>query len=225
MMPPGTRGSASLQRGAALILVLAALVFLAVLSVAFLASMRSKVLVSKAGADGNTVRLFGDTAVNLVISQIGEAAALSAADSLAWASQPGMIRLYDSSGGPAGYRKLYTWDNMSGTGAFDPFAAGEQVPTSWKSDPAIFTDLNAPANGIYPILDYDKAATNRWYPDSRREPRKVISRHSLMSSIPCSRPQPLTRPCERHARFSTSKQTTGDEWKSAWYRIIQPDLR
>ena len=68
-----------------------------------------------------------------------------------------MIRTYDNTGNASSYYKLYSWDNMEGVGVFDPTAAAENAsPTSsfanWASQPDVFTDLNQPLNGTYPII-------------------------------------------------------------------------
>lgn len=148
------------KQGSALVLILACLVLMLGLVLALLSAVRSNLTISRSDADSTQVRLLADTAVNLVIAQVNDATLRSANDKTAWASQPGMIRLYDNSGNPAGYRKLYSWDNMTGPGAFDPFISAEKVPDTWRSQTAIFTDLNEPANGVFPIFDYDKAAND-----------------------------------------------------------------
>jgi hypothetical protein len=149
---PRVPGNRNAQSGAALILVLAGLIFVSVLTVAFLSTMRSKLVLAKSGAEAGQVRLLAGTAVNIAISQVRDATKKSATQNLAWASQPGMIRLYDDKGAAAGYYKLYSAENMVVTsGAFDP--AAEAVPSGWAADPAVFTDLNAPAGGLFPILD------------------------------------------------------------------------
>jgi hypothetical protein len=162
---PRVPGNRNPQTGAALIIVLASLIFVSVLTVAFLMSMRSKLALSKSGSDASEVKMLAETAVNIAISQVRDATKKSGTDNLAWASQPGMVRLYNASGNPAGYYKLYSADNMVATsGAFDP--ASDAVPAGWADDPAVFTDLNAPVpgnepdpadptkkNGIFPILD------------------------------------------------------------------------
>ena len=144
------------QSGAALILVLASLIFISALTVAFLVSMRSKLAISKSGSDASEVKMLAETAVNVAISQVRDATKKAGANNLAWASQPGMIRLYDNSGNAAGYYKLYSADNMVATsGAFNSGtnAPSDPVPTAWADNPAVYTDLNAPANGVFPILD------------------------------------------------------------------------
>ena len=140
------------SRGAALILVLASLIFISALTVAFLVSMRSKLVLSKSGSDASDVKMLAETAVNIAISQVRDATKKSGTNNLAWASQPGMIRLYDNSGNAAGYYKLYSWDNMVATsGAFNP--SSDAVPSTWADNSSVYTDLNAPANGVFPIVD------------------------------------------------------------------------
>lgn len=155
--------------GAALIIVLASLVFLAALALAFLATVNTELRSSKVYSAGANSKLLAQTAVNLATAQITEAARGVDADgnTVAWASQPGMIRTYDSAGQPAGYYKLYSWTDMTGTGAFDHTLANNAVPPDWSSQKAIFTDLNQPfripagatTNAIYPIIDGNNLTT------------------------------------------------------------------
>jgi uncharacterized protein (TIGR02600 family) len=145
------------NRAAALVIVLASLIFLAALALAFLASIGTELKSSKQYADGVSARLLAQSAFNLATDQIVEATrGVEDGQLLAWASQPGMIRTYDASGGKARYYKLYSWDVMTGSGDFDP-AGAEAVSASWFSDPAIYTDLNAPVTVNktlqYPIVD------------------------------------------------------------------------
>ncbi len=147
--------------GSALLLVLACIVLVTGVIVAFVVSMREQVVTSKSSADADGVRRLGETAVNIAIAQVQDATKLSGSSGWSWASQPGMIRLFDTSGAGAGFYKLYSWDNMVGSGAFNPFAAQETIPSSgtgaWSSNPALYTDLNAPVlsggRQYYPILD------------------------------------------------------------------------
>jgi len=150
------------QRGVALVIVLGALILVTTLVVAFLSSVTSTLKSSKSYADDTSSRLLSDLPVNIVIGQIKEATkGRDSSGLLAWASQPGMIRTYDSSGAPAGYYKLYSSGTMAGEGAFDPASNAESVPKTWDADTAIYTDLNEPlivgsgANQAvwYPIVD------------------------------------------------------------------------
>lgn len=156
------------RRGMALIIVLSSLVFLAALVVAFMSSVNTELRSSKRYADSLNGDLLSQTAFNLAITQITEgtrgyedpARAKLGPPPLAgslrtWASQPGMIRTYDDAGATQAYYRLYSWDQLRGSGAFDPVAeAGELA--AWNTNPAVFTDLNepVPVEGVaqYPIL-------------------------------------------------------------------------
>ncbi|MBN8708435.1 MAG: hypothetical protein BGO12_15675 [Verrucomicrobia bacterium 61-8] len=147
------------QRGMALVIVLASLIFLAALALAFFSTVHTELQSSKSYAEGASSRLLAQSAVNLAISQInaGTRGVDNTGAPLAWASQPGMIRTYDAAGKPAGWYKLFTSSAMTGTGAFDPYSDTEKVPSDWARQTAIFTDLNQPMTSgtktIYPILD------------------------------------------------------------------------
>ncbi|XHR30969.1 MAG: Verru_Chthon cassette protein A [Chthoniobacteraceae bacterium] len=144
--------------GSALIIVLASLVFVSALIIAFLTSMRSKLVLSKSGSDAINVKMLAETAVNIAISQVRDATLKSGSKGMAWASQPGMIRLYSETGADAGYYKLYSADNMVvSDAAFNPTTEVGNL-NNWDKSPAVFTDLNAPTNGVFPILDYSAAS-------------------------------------------------------------------
>src|SRR3954471_18916677 len=81
------------RAGVALVIVLGMLVLIAVLIVAFLSSVSVELRSAKSYASESDARGLADSAVNVVISQIQDA---TCTPSLAWASQPGMIRTYDS---------------------------------------------------------------------------------------------------------------------------------
>lgn len=158
------------HRAAALLIVLASLVFLAALALAFLASIGTELKSSKQYADGVSATLLSQSAFNLATDQIVAATkGYSGNDPdnpgqlLAWASQPGMIRTYDANGNKAGYFKLYSWDVMQGRGDFDPSASTETISSSWFNDPAIYTDLNKPVTVNqtlqYPIVDGNNLKT------------------------------------------------------------------
>ncbi len=149
----------SIRRGSALLLVLGMIVLISALVLAFLASVSSELNSSKTYANGATVKQLADSATQLVMSQI-----VSGTDNtnstLAWASQPGMIRTYDTSGNPAYFYKLYSSANMitnAGASTFTP--ANEVPPVTWDSanNAGIYTDLNSPisSNGTnyFPIID------------------------------------------------------------------------
>ncbi|HSI84816.1 MAG TPA: Verru_Chthon cassette protein A, partial [Candidatus Methylacidiphilales bacterium] len=147
------------KRGSSLVVVLAALGLLLVITVAFLASVSTELQTSKLYSNSSSLKLLTQSAANLVIGQVRVATGNPA---LCWASQPGMIRTYDTTGSPAGYFKLYTDDTMQGTGKFDHTLAANVVPTTWYQKKGVYVDLNQPvkvnSRNIYPIIDGDSSA-------------------------------------------------------------------
>ena len=140
--------------GVALIIVLCMLVLAAALVVAFLTSVATELRSAKSYAVGLDSRALADSAVNIVTSQIQDA---TAAATNAWASQPGMIRTYNSSGNLVMAYKLYSSDTMR-TGTFNPVTSvSTEVPSNWNTLPDQYTDLNKPVtnSGVvhYPIID------------------------------------------------------------------------
>jgi uncharacterized protein (TIGR02600 family) len=159
------------RSGFALILVLAVVVLLAALIVAFLSRVATERTTSSGYQASASVRALADNVTSLVEAQINIASTQGA--SVSWASQPGMVRTFDSSGNLKQAFKLYSSPMMIlgsdstslGTGttaltALNAELTADDVPTSaWNSNSALWTDLNAPvlgSNGLYnyPILDY-----------------------------------------------------------------------
>jgi len=180
----------------ALVIVLASLVLLAALALAFLASVNTELQSSKVYSQGANAKLLSQTAVNLAIAQISEATkgVDSSGKPLAWASQPGMIRTYDAAGIPTMAYKLYSWNQMTTAGAFDSSATNNQIPTAWSTQPAIFTDLNQPikipgtngANVVYPVLDGNNLAPisgSKTY-DANGDNKADIEGFSVSASAP-----------------------------------------
>ncbi|MES2310427.1 MAG: Verru_Chthon cassette protein A [Verrucomicrobiota bacterium] len=160
----------SSKRGMALLLVLGCLVFVSALTIAFLGTSRVEYASSRSYASGVTLRQLADSCVNLVMIQIKDATkGVSAGkDNLAWASQPGMIRTFDSSGALVKAYKLYSSGSMIETGQFAPAKEASELK-GWEQSPAIFTDLNEPSRSYdngknqsvhYPILDPRAIDTN-----------------------------------------------------------------
>ena len=158
-------------RGSALVIVLMFMVLLIALALAFFSRVTSDSVSSAAYAAGVTVQTLGDTAVNLAAAQVQYATRGQDSDGkdLTWASQPGAIRTYTSSGAESNVFKLYSAQNMAAPAAtFKTDLAGEAA-ASGSASPALFTDLNEPvltsdtsgsitSNGVnyravYPIFD------------------------------------------------------------------------
>ena len=175
------------QRGIALVLVLAFLVLLSALVVAFFSSVQTELAGSKTYAKGVTVKQLAETATNIVIGQISDATKsyLVPGDQystrLTWASQPGLIHTYGDDGKPGRSFKLYSSVNMvedPGTDFLPVLQLDTEVPDTWPASPALFSDLNSPVlvpetlgkitvdgktyTANYPILDplgqYDPAS-------------------------------------------------------------------
>src|SRR3954470_21880119 len=90
--------------GVALIIVLGFLVIISALTVAFFSSVNTELKASRNFAAGITTRQLSDSAVQIVMGQIANATTRGIDSNgqghEAWASQPGMIRVYgDNSSG------------------------------------------------------------------------------------------------------------------------------
>lgn len=155
------------REGAALVLTLALLTLLTAIVLAFFMRITTDSRASRVFADTTTARGLGDSAVSVVMAQLREATTITNA---AWASQPGMVRVY---GGDArapekalAFYKLYSSHQLtvpaSDLASYDPDAEIPTGATGWNHQPALWTDLNEPAlvaeeDGSfakrYPILD------------------------------------------------------------------------
>lgn len=141
--------------GFALVVVLGFLVLLTVLVVAFFTSVTSESATAKQYSNGAATKQLADTVVQIAMGQI-KAATTGA--NLTWASQPGMIRTYDTSGSSASNYKLYSSDVMTTTGTLTPAQVSSDFDKAWSTKPAGWVDLNAPvadATGTanFPIID------------------------------------------------------------------------
>ena len=156
------------RRAVALVLVLAFLVLISVLILAFFSTVSTDFQASQTYSDGVTVRHLAETANQIVIGQIVDGTKSyenpqqtgPGAVRLTWSSQPGLIRNWRSDPAPDGTRarvgrtyKLYSSRNMvevpaEGAPPFDPIAdlpvELEGQPDAWPGQPGLFTDLNAP---------------------------------------------------------------------------------
>lgn len=151
------------QRGMALVIVLAMLVLLTGLVVAFFSAVTGDSGGSAVYSNDGRSKQLSESVVNLVMGQIIEATkgfktsggAPDYTQPLAWASQPGAIRTFDKSGSAVNVFKLYSAQSLveNGTGNFTT-----DVPSTWATDNGTFTDLNAPVKDeadkdVYPIVD------------------------------------------------------------------------
>jgi uncharacterized protein (TIGR02600 family) len=135
------------------VIVLVLLVLMLGLIMAFFSGVTTQRTFSRTSADAASVQRLADAAVNIVMSQIVDATGTSAGTSndgttLAWASQPGMIRTYDDGGLPRNFYKLYSSGAMivAGSGFSITTDDPNQINGGWNSagNVGIYTDLNAP---------------------------------------------------------------------------------
>jgi len=140
------------KEGMALVIVLSVLVLLTILVVGFLSRATLDRTSASAYSDGSRNSQLADYAANIVQAQIDHAATRT---NTAWASQPGMVRTFTSTGSLLQAYKLYSDGDMV-TNLVD-LAAATTALANWSASPAHFVDLNEPVTieGInhYPIID------------------------------------------------------------------------
>ena len=145
------------QRGIALVIVLAVIVLITALVVGFLERAGSdRTSAASYSATATTHRL-ADTAVNLVQGQINQAT--TRGSNYCWASQPGAIRVFNSTGNLDSIYRLYSASSLQPAGTTPSDLANDIPPAAWANSPALWVDLNAPATVTgtnllaYPIID------------------------------------------------------------------------
>ncbi len=141
------------KRGFALIIILSVIVLLLALVVGFFSRVQGELQSSSTYQSAGTARNLSDYAVNLVLTQIkaGTAGKDSGGTLTTWASQPGAIRTFDTSGNLKSVYKLYSSQAMLASSI--NVASEAQALNTWTTDKALFTDLNEPLNNQFPILD------------------------------------------------------------------------
>jgi uncharacterized protein (TIGR02600 family) len=148
------------SRGAALIAVLALIVLLAALVTVFLVRTAVERSASASYDAAAGTRLLAETTVNLAQATINEAT--SGTSGTAWASQPGAIRVFNSSGALERIYRLYSGTEIATSTSSGNILAADLPPANWASEPAVWVDLNKPVtvSGLggsnyltYPILD------------------------------------------------------------------------
>ncbi len=151
-----------------MVIVLSFVVLCTILVVAFFANVTTEGVGERAAASETSASQLALSAVQLVEGTITNATEPQSDTSVAWASQPGMIRTYGGTASallsdPLNYYKLYSSDNMIVAGkalcnTFTTTGQAAEVPQYWDKAPSLFTDLNAPLTTgpgapIFPILD------------------------------------------------------------------------
>lgn len=153
-------------RGAALIAVLCLIVLMAALVTVFLLRTSVERTASASYDAAAGTRLLAETTVNAVQATINEAT--TGTGGVAWASQPGAIRIFDSSGTLSRIYRLYSGTALASNTTTGSILAADVPPggpTGWSSQPALWVDLNKPVTVsgvsggttgqhlVFPILD------------------------------------------------------------------------
>src|SRR5687768_13928265 len=99
------RSKSASEYGVALVIVLGFLVIISALAVAFFSSVTTELKASRNFASGVTTRQLAESTVQLVMGQIRNA---TNRQNGAWASQPGMIKVFDDDGRADAFVKLYS---------------------------------------------------------------------------------------------------------------------
>ncbi len=126
--------------GVALITVLACLVIIAVLVLAFFASATHGRISSQLYRGSEEARKLSEHALSLAMAQIQQGA--DQGTNRAWASQPGAIRVFDESAGLVSIYKLYSAPSMVVASVAD--LASDVPPAAWDAAPGKYSDLNEP---------------------------------------------------------------------------------
>jgi uncharacterized protein (TIGR02600 family) len=150
--------------GVALILVLMLVVLTTIVMLAFFLSVQTESKSMRSAVSGQGSRQLADIAVQSVISQIQQAT--TQGSKIAWASQPGMIRCYDSTGKATAWYKLYSSSTNVVTNPTEAFSlVTTDLPSStgnWATPGSpnygVYTDINSPvysADGStnYPVVN------------------------------------------------------------------------
>jgi uncharacterized protein (TIGR02600 family) len=154
-----------------LVIVLAFLVLITVLILAFFTSVTTETGSVRLQSDTLNARQLADSTTQYLISQMR--LGTSVGTEATWASQPGLIRTFGADGQPRQVFKLYSANEMVSTvspGGYDP---GVDLPgPNWAREEATWTDLNTPvftSSGrlCFPILDPRAAAL----PDGKTAPQ------------------------------------------------------
>ena len=134
------------RQGMALVMVISALALMAILMVAIFTTTQNEYKSTQAYVNARGAKDLADVGVAIVEAQIqnGQYTDVSKARTF-HATQPGMVRVYNSDGSFSAAYKLYSSTKMKVVGQSETDAlANEVVPTTWASQPARYVDLNEP---------------------------------------------------------------------------------
>jgi len=172
-----------------LVLVLAILIVTVLLAVGFLTAVSQDRTASDFYESGTNARQLSDTAVGIVMAQIGDA---TSKPEYAWISQPGLIRTYSPSGAVAAY-KLYSAEAMKANGAYDPSTVlSSEIPSGWAAMTNEYVDLNRPV--VTKIVANAGGVTTTNFPIVDKVAVDVVEGFSIGNDAPTSADNPLPMP-------------------------------
>lgn len=156
-------GNNQRRRGVALLTVLTIVSLCTILILTFFQLAQNEMVASDSYNSGLEAQQVAEEAVNLVIRQIRVA---TAGNTRSWASQPGAIRTWDTTGQFDGGYKLYSDDQMV-EGNEDFLVQEDSADFSdWDDEPWRFVDLNEPVvrgdKVYYPIVDPTAREIPEW---------------------------------------------------------------
>ncbi len=134
-----------------------------ILIVALLSSVQTETKSTRSMMAGQNAKQLADLANQIVVSQIQQAT--TQGPTIAWASQPGMIRCYDNGGAEREWYKLYSATQMvQKAPSSGPLTAiqgdvpGDNCMVPGSASYGLYTDINSPvfsSSGTltYPIVD------------------------------------------------------------------------
>jgi uncharacterized protein (TIGR02600 family) len=151
MKPHSSHPAADRRRGLALVIVISALALISVLVVAIFSLTRREFKATQGYVSGKNAKQLGDVAVAVVQAQLQNGQATSTTGTT-HATQPGMVRVYNSDGTFSAAHKLYSSGIMSVVNGSEQDLYGPQhiAPANWNTLRARYTDINEPV--IRPAL-------------------------------------------------------------------------
>ena len=151
------------RKGIALLTVLTVMALTTILVLTFFSLATSEHKASNTYSHGIQAHQVAEQAVNMVIAQIREATTVGT--ERAWASQPGAIRVWDSTGSLENVYKLYSDDLMKSPSNTE-IALDFTELDGWSDKPAHFVDLNEPVirgeRVFYPIVHPNATHLPEW---------------------------------------------------------------
>lgn len=154
------------QRGLALITVLSVMALMTLLIVAMLSISSTELKSAQTQFDGSRARQLSEVAVNLSIAQLRKATSQNSNNNgwETWASQPGLVRRFSTTGQTLEAYKLYSSSKLilREPGQIENQLLADSAPANWTEQPERYVDLNRPAlrtNAagnpvlLFPILD------------------------------------------------------------------------